>query len=45
MGHQMSVFTVELNNQPGELARLCQAMASGGVNLLLCATTRGTAAS
>ena len=23
----MSVFTVELKNQPGELARLCEAMA------------------
>jgi hypothetical protein len=37
----MSAFTVELDNQPGELARLCEAMASSGVNLLLCATTRG----
>ena len=35
----MSVFTAELDNHPGELARLCEAMASGGVNLLLCATT------
>ena len=37
----MSAFTVELENRPRELARLCQAMASSGVNLLLCATTRG----
>jgi hypothetical protein len=37
----MSAFTVELENQPGELARLCEAMASSGVNLLLCATTHG----
>ena len=37
----MSVFTVELKNQPGELARLCEAMASHRVNLILCATTRG----
>ena len=36
----MSVFTVELPNQPGELARLCEAMAARGVNLVLCATTR-----
>lgn len=36
----MSAFTVELENQPGELARLCEAMANGGINLLLCATTR-----
>lgn len=37
----MSAFTVELDNQPGELARLCEAMARGGVNLVLCATTHG----
>ena len=37
----MSVFTVELDNHPGELARLCEAMASSGVNLLLGATTHG----
>jgi hypothetical protein len=37
----MSAFTVELDNQSGELARLCEAMASSGVNLLLCATTHG----
>jgi hypothetical protein len=38
---QMSAFTVELDNRPGELARLCEAMAGSGVNLLLCATTHG----
>ena len=37
----MSAFTVELDNHPGELARLCEAMASAGVNLLPCATTDG----
>ena len=37
----MSAFTVELDNHPGELARLCEAMASSGVNLLLCATAQG----
>ncbi len=37
----MSAFTVELDNQPGELAGLCEAMADSGVNLLLCATTHG----
>jgi hypothetical protein len=37
----MSVFTVDLKNQPGELARLCTAMAGRGINLVLCATTRG----
>jgi hypothetical protein len=37
----MSVFTVDLKNQPGELARLCEAMAGRGVNLILCAAARG----
>ena len=37
----MSVFTVNLKNQPGELARLCEAMASRGINLVLSATARG----
>jgi hypothetical protein len=37
----MSAFTVELDNQPGELARLCEAMAGSGVNLVLCAATHG----
>ena len=37
----MSVFTVEMPNQPGELARLCEAMAAAGLNLVLCATTHG----
>ena len=36
----MSVFTVTLPNRCGELARLCEAMADSGVNLVLCATTR-----
>ena len=35
----MSAFMVELENQPGQLARLCEAMADSRVNLLLCATT------
>ena len=37
----MSVFTVDLKNQPGELARLCEAMAGRGINLVLSATARG----
>jgi hypothetical protein len=37
----MSAFAVELDNHPGELAGLCEAVASSGVNLLLCATTHG----
>ncbi len=37
----MSVFTVDLKNQPGELARLCEAMAASGINLILSAAARG----
>ena len=37
----MSVFTVNLHNQPGELAHLCEGMAGRAVNLVLCATVRG----
>jgi hypothetical protein len=37
----MSVFTVDLKNQPGELARLCEAMAGRGINLVLSATAQG----
>jgi hypothetical protein len=33
----MSVFTVDLKNQPGELARLCEALAARGINLVLSA--------
>ena len=33
---------MELDNHPGGLARLCQALASGGVNSLLCAATQGS---
>jgi hypothetical protein len=40
----MSVFTVELKNQPGELAGLCEAMAGSGVNLVLSATAQGEGA-
>ena len=35
----MGAFTVELENQPGGIARLCDVMAGSDVNLLLCATT------
>ena len=37
----MSAFTAELENKPGELARLCEAMAGSDVNLVLCAITHG----
>ena len=39
----MSAFMVELKNQPGSLADLCEAMATRGVNLVLCGTTHGDA--
>ena len=35
----MSVFTIDLANQPGELARLCEAMAERGINVVLSAMT------
>ncbi len=39
--HEMSAFTVELKNEPGELARLCDAAAARGVNLVLCGMSHG----
>ncbi len=37
----MSAFIVELNDQPGQLARLCEAMAARDVNIILSGTTHG----
>jgi len=37
----MSVFTVEMENRPGQLARLCEAMADNNINLVLSAAARG----
>jgi len=37
----MTAFTVELKNQPGELAHLSEAMAARKVNLVLRGTTHG----
>jgi hypothetical protein len=37
----VSAFLVELKNQPGQLAELCDAMAARGVNIVLCGTTTG----
>ncbi|HEY9377795.1 MAG TPA: hypothetical protein VIQ02_11955, partial [Jiangellaceae bacterium] len=39
----MSAFVVEFENRPGELARVCEAMAARGINIVVCATTRGGA--
>ncbi len=37
----MSAFTVAVKNQPGELARVCAAMAEHGVNLVVCGLSHG----
>jgi hypothetical protein len=37
----MSAFTVELSNQPGQLAQLCEAMAARQINLVVCGVTSG----
>ena len=37
----MSAFTVELDNHPGELARVCQVLANANVNLILSGTAHG----
>src|SRR5215470_18221617 len=37
----MGAFTVDMENRPGALALVCEAMAGSGVNLLMCATTHG----
>jgi hypothetical protein len=37
----MSAFTVEFGNRPGELARLCEAMAARGVNIVVCGASHG----
>jgi len=37
----MSAFTVEMNNEPGQLAQLCEAMAARQINLVVCGVTSG----
>jgi hypothetical protein len=37
----MSAFTVKFDNQPGELARLCEAMAARGINIVVCGAAHG----
>jgi hypothetical protein len=37
----MSVFTLDLANRPGELARLCDVIAARGVNLVVCGVAHG----
>jgi hypothetical protein len=37
----MSVFTLDMANRPGELARLCDVIAARGVNLVVCGVVHG----
>ncbi len=37
----MNIFTVDLKNQPGELAHVCEALAQRGVNIELAGITSG----
>jgi hypothetical protein len=37
----MGVFTVDMRNDPGQLAKLCAAMAAENVNVILCAAAIG----
>ena len=37
----MSAFTVEFDNRAGQLARLCEAMAVRGVNIVVCGAAHG----
>jgi hypothetical protein len=37
----MNIYTVELKNQPGELAHLCEVLGHGGVNIELSGATMG----
>lgn len=37
----MKIYTVELKNQPGELARLCEILGRNGINIEVGGTTMG----
>jgi hypothetical protein len=37
----MNIYTVELKNQPGELAHLCEVLGRGGVNIEVGGSTMG----
>jgi hypothetical protein len=41
IGGIMSAFTVEMANSPGQLARLCDVLATRGVNLVVCGLAHG----
>lgn len=38
----MSAFTTDMDNTPGQLARLCEVLGAHGVNLVLCGVGHGT---
>jgi hypothetical protein len=37
----MNIYTVELKNQPGELAHVCEVLGRGGINIELAGVTAG----
>jgi hypothetical protein len=37
----MNIYTVELKNQPGELAHVCEVLGRGGINVELAGATAG----
>lgn len=37
----MNIYTVELKNQPGELAHVCEVLGRAGVNIELAGATSG----
>lgn len=37
----MSAFTVEIANRPGELARVCETLGAGGINLVISGLAHG----
>jgi len=38
---EMSAFTVQVQDRPGELARLCEVLAAGNVNIIVSAVAHG----
>jgi hypothetical protein len=40
-GDEMSAFTVQMEDRPGELARLCEAIAAHKINIVLSAIAHG----
>src|SRR5439155_5020680 len=40
-GLAMSTFTTDMDNTPGQLARLCEVLGARGVNLVVCGVGHG----